>query len=114
MITAVAAAATALCVTRSLIICRLASSIKTPRHSHPPLPQFPAAGFQNRTMASSADVQRSGNGGGGEKKTTAPYGSWRSPITADVVSGAEKRLGGFSVAGDGRLVWIETRPQENG
>lgn len=50
----------------------------------------------------------------GAGKMTAPYGSWKSPITADVVSGAEKRLGGFALAGDGRLVWIESRPEEKG
>lgn len=49
-----------------------------------------------------------------EPKTTAPYGSWKSPITADVVSGAEKRLGGFAVDGDGRLLWVESRPNEAG
>ncbi|KAG1366645.1 hypothetical protein COCNU_13G004350 [Cocos nucifera] len=48
------------------------------------------------------------------EKITAPYGSWKSPITADVVCSAEKRLGGIAVAGDGRLVWIETRPAEGG
>ncbi|KAJ4817580.1 Dipeptidyl peptidase family member 6 [Rhynchospora pubera] len=48
------------------------------------------------------------------EKKTAPYGSWKSPISADVVSGAEKRLGGIAIAGDGRLVWIESRPEERG
>ncbi|GJN00333.1 hypothetical protein PR202_ga17757 [Eleusine coracana subsp. coracana] len=51
---------------------------------------------------------------GGEKPSAAPYGSWRSPITADVVSGAERRLGGIALAGDGRLLWIEGRPEEKG
>ncbi|KAG9450844.1 hypothetical protein H6P81_010809 [Aristolochia fimbriata] len=51
---------------------------------------------------------------GGSQKVTAPYGSWKSPITADVVCGAEKRLGGFDVAGDGGLVWVETLPTEAG
>ncbi|KAG6498120.1 hypothetical protein ZIOFF_046029 [Zingiber officinale] len=46
------------------------------------------------------------------EKVTAPYGSWKSPITADVVSRTGKELGGMAVAGDGRLVWIETRPDE--
>ncbi|KAF8772668.1 hypothetical protein HU200_005633 [Digitaria exilis] len=50
----------------------------------------------------------------GVKPATAPYGSWRSPITADVVASAEKRLGGIAVAGDGRLLWIESRPEEKG
>ncbi|KAK7305102.1 hypothetical protein VNO77_43002 [Canavalia gladiata] len=44
----------------------------------------------------------------------APYGSWKSPITADVVSGASKRLGGTAVDGRGRLIWLESRPAESG
>ncbi|KAI3439699.1 uncharacterized protein J3R85_004540 [Psidium guajava] len=48
------------------------------------------------------------------ERVTAPYGSWKSPITADVVSGASKSLGGISVDGDGRLVWLESRPNEAG
>ncbi|MCL7025642.1 hypothetical protein MKW94_024413, partial [Papaver nudicaule] len=48
------------------------------------------------------------------KKMTAPYGSWKSPITADVVTGAEKRLGGIAVDGHGHLLWVESRPNEAG
>ncbi|KAJ0984732.1 hypothetical protein J5N97_003088 [Dioscorea zingiberensis] len=66
-----------------------------------------------RLSTSRRVVMASSDATGGEK-ITAPYGSWKSPITADVVSGAEKRLGGIAVAGDGRLVWIETRPDEGG
>ncbi|KAJ4966550.1 hypothetical protein NE237_018399 [Protea cynaroides] len=58
-----------------------------------------------KTMASSASA---------EEKIEAPYGSWKSPITAAVVSGAEKRLGGIAVDGRGRLVWAESRPTEAG
>lgn len=46
--------------------------------------------------------------------TTAPYGSWKSPITADVVCGASKRLGGTAVDASGRLIWLESRPSESG
>ncbi|KAF4346569.1 uncharacterized protein LOC115695570 [Cannabis sativa] len=49
-----------------------------------------------------------------QEKITAPYGSWSSPITADVVAGASKRLGGTSVDSHGRLVWLESRPAEAG
>ncbi|KAK7387080.1 hypothetical protein VNO78_27578 [Psophocarpus tetragonolobus] len=45
---------------------------------------------------------------------TAPYGSWKSPITSDVVSGATKDLGGTAVDGRGRLIWLEFRPTESG
>ncbi|XP_028791337.1 uncharacterized protein LOC114747212 [Neltuma alba] len=49
-----------------------------------------------------------------EEPITAPYGSWKSPLTADVVSGASKRLGGIAVDGHGRLIWLESRPAESG
>lgn len=48
------------------------------------------------------------------ERITAPYGSWKSPITTDVVSGASKRLGGTAVDGRGRLIWLESRPAESG
>ncbi|XP_049390610.1 uncharacterized protein LOC125855020 isoform X1 [Solanum stenotomum] len=48
------------------------------------------------------------------KKHIAPYGSWKSPITADIVSGSTKRLGGFSVDSLGHLFWLESRPTESG
>eukprot|EP00268_Persea_americana_P023706 TRINITY_DN2322_c0_g2_i3.p1 TRINITY_DN2322_c0_g2~~TRINITY_DN2322_c0_g2_i3.p1 ORF type:complete len:737 (+),score=131.99 TRINITY_DN2322_c0_g2_i3:286-2496(+) len=65
----------------------------------------------SRTMAS-APVAEAGTV---EKEIkSAPYGSWKSPITADVVSGAEKRLGGLAVDGAGRLCWVESRPAEAG
>ncbi|XP_038715564.1 uncharacterized protein LOC120009168 [Tripterygium wilfordii] len=47
-------------------------------------------------------------------KIAAPYGSWKSPITADIVSGASKELGGAAVDGHGRLIWLESRPSESG
>ncbi|GKB72802.1 hypothetical protein Tco_0934214 [Tanacetum coccineum] len=48
------------------------------------------------------------------QKITAPYGSWVSPITSDVVSGAAKRLGGSAVDDNGQLFWLESRPTESG
>ncbi|KAL3514539.1 hypothetical protein ACH5RR_027256 [Cinchona calisaya] len=47
-------------------------------------------------------------------KITAPYGSWKSPITSDVVSGSDKRLGGTAVDSLGHLYWVESRPNESG
>lgn len=55
------------------------------------------------TMSSSTD-----------QKITAPYGSWASPITSDVVSGAAKGLGGTAVNDKGQLFWLESRPTESG
>lgn len=49
-----------------------------------------------------------------QNKFTAPYGSWNSPITADVVSGSSKRLGGTAVDSHGSLIWLESRPDESG
>lgn len=48
------------------------------------------------------------------RKTTAAYGTWESPITSGVVAGGDRWLVGSAVAGDGRLLWIETRPDEGG
>jgi hypothetical protein len=50
----------------------------------------------------------------GVEKAAAPYGSWESPISAAAVSAAGKAVEGLAVAGDGRLLWVETRPEEGG
>ncbi|KAM3194352.1 hypothetical protein ACQJBY_070803 [Aegilops geniculata] len=67
-----------------------------------------------RMSSSSSASPAPADAAGGERPTAAPFGSWRSPITADVVSGASKRLGDIALAGDGRLLWIEGRPEEKG
>ncbi|MCH8235384.1 MAG: S9 family peptidase [Chloroflexi bacterium] len=46
-------------------------------------------------------------------KTVAPYGSWRSPITAETVSAAGVRLSSVSVEGED-VYWLEGRPLEGG
>ncbi len=46
-------------------------------------------------------------------KTIAPYGSWKSPITADMITQGGKRLLEIKVDGDD-LYWIEGRPAEAG
>ena len=45
--------------------------------------------------------------------TTAPYGSWRSPITADLLVEKVVRLGSVSAVGDD-VYWVEGRPSEGG
>ncbi len=46
--------------------------------------------------------------------TTAPYGSWRSPIDAAAVARAGRRLGAPAFAADGAVWWSEGRPSEGG
>ncbi|KAI3904242.1 hypothetical protein MKW92_051559 [Papaver armeniacum] len=48
------------------------------------------------------------------KKIIAPYGTWISPITADAISRAQKRLHGIAVDGHGHLLWVESRPRKFG
>ncbi len=45
--------------------------------------------------------------------TVAPYGSWASPITAELVTAAELRLGQPALD-DGDVYWLEGRPAEAG
>ncbi|MEB3230893.1 MAG: prolyl oligopeptidase family serine peptidase [Leptolyngbyaceae bacterium] len=49
--------------------------------------------------------------------TVAPYGSWKSPITADLIVAGSLRLGEMrldSGADTGNLYWLEGRPTEGG
>ena len=43
----------------------------------------------------------------------APYGSWASPITSDLIASATIRLGELALDGDD-VYWIESRPAEGG
>jgi len=44
---------------------------------------------------------------------TAPYGSWKSPITSDLIVGQITTLSDVRLAGDD-IYWLEGRPQEQG
>ena len=46
--------------------------------------------------------------------SNAPYGSWASPITAEAVARAGRRLGAPVLAADGAVWWSEGRPSEGG
>ncbi|MDX6623754.1 MAG: hypothetical protein QOE75_1686 [Solirubrobacterales bacterium] len=46
--------------------------------------------------------------------TTQPFGSWRSPISAESVARAGRRLGAPALAADGAVWWSEGRPSEAG
>jgi len=47
------------------------------------------------------------------KKRTAPYGAWESPVTTDLVAGKTVGLGALQ-ADQGALYWLESRPSESG
>ncbi|BBN00021.1 hypothetical protein MPTK1_1g25790 [Marchantia polymorpha subsp. ruderalis] len=71
--------------------------------------------------ASGTSTVRSGSGSrDGEKmapnqeQIEAAFGSWRSPVTADLVSGTTKQFGGSALDSHGRLIWCEGRPWQKG
>jgi hypothetical protein len=45
--------------------------------------------------------------------TVAPYGSWKSPITSDLIVAETIGLGGVCIDG-GDTYWLEMRPRESG
>src|SRR6516225_1724786 len=47
------------------------------------------------------------------ERKTAPYGSWSSPITSDLIVASTIGLGGILLDGT-EVYWLEARPQENG
>jgi dipeptidyl aminopeptidase/acylaminoacyl peptidase len=53
------------------------------------------------------------NSGGIMTTTLSPYGSWKSPITAEIVGGGEIGLEQIRIDGDA-IYWIERRAQEGG
>src|SRR5262245_62791799 len=46
-------------------------------------------------------------------KKVAPYGSWRSPITSDLIVAQSIGLSEARIDG-GKVYWLEGRPQEQG
>ena len=44
---------------------------------------------------------------------TAPYGTWKSPITADLIVASSIRLGEIRLDSND-IYWNELRPQESG
>lgn len=46
-------------------------------------------------------------------KVQAPFGTWQSPITPEMVSGSSVRYGGIIIDGDD-VYWLEGRPGEKG
>src|SRR6202140_5120235 len=47
------------------------------------------------------------------RRQTSPYGSWRSPVTADAIVAGVIGLGQIQLDGDD-IYWIEQRPAEAG
>src|SRR5207248_10592192 len=50
---------------------------------------------------------------GMSERQTAPYGSWSSPITSDLIVASTIGLGGIQLDG-ADVYWLESRPRENG
>jgi len=48
-----------------------------------------------------------------DQPTTTPFGSWRSPITAQMLVEDQVRIGDLSLDGQ-TLYWVEVRPEEQG
>jgi dipeptidyl aminopeptidase/acylaminoacyl peptidase len=48
-----------------------------------------------------------------DKKQIAPYGSWKSPITSDLITSATIGVSGVALDGPD-IYWIESRPSEQG
>ncbi|MBE0699062.1 MAG: S9 family peptidase, partial [Anaerolineaceae bacterium] len=46
-------------------------------------------------------------------KTTAPYGSWKSPITSDLIVAKAVSVGKIITEGE-TIYWVESRPEEKG
>src|SRR5688572_326410 len=51
--------------------------------------------------------------GDSNEPVEAPYGSWRSPISAKMLVQGAVRFGDVSIDGD-TIYWVEGRPQEEG
>lgn len=47
------------------------------------------------------------------RAAAAPFGSWKSPVTAELIAGATIRLGQIALLGE-QIYWSEGRPQEQG
>jgi dipeptidyl aminopeptidase/acylaminoacyl peptidase len=59
------------------------------------------------------DNQKHGRRWSKTKMRSAPYGSWKSPITSDLIVSETIGLGGITIDGDD-IYWIEMRPAEAG
>ena len=47
------------------------------------------------------------------EKKIAPYGSWKSPVTADLIVSGTVGLGDVALQGED-IYWLESRPSEAG
>mmetsp|Transcript_13356 Transcript_13356/g.31618 ORF Transcript_13356/g.31618 Transcript_13356/m.31618 type:complete len:671 (-) Transcript_13356:139-2151(-) len=51
---------------------------------------------------------------GASKQATAPFGTWKSPLDAELVTSSSKALAGAWLLPSGDLLWQEGRPSEGG
>ena len=47
-------------------------------------------------------------------KKTAPFGTWKSPITTELLTSSSIKIGDFRAFGKNDLYYIESRPSEKG
>ncbi|KAL5799312.1 hypothetical protein ACOSQ4_032196 [Xanthoceras sorbifolium] len=90
---------------RLLALCAPLAHLLHPACS-PPTPS-PVAHTPQESPASSTTLVPEASSPSQDKITT-PYGSSKSPIIADVVLGASKRLGGTAIDGHDHLFWLES------
>jgi dipeptidyl aminopeptidase/acylaminoacyl peptidase len=64
-------------------------------------------------LCASTEGQHQTGGQDVSQKTIAPYGSWKSPVTPDVITAGAVRLSELWLDG-GDLYWLEGRPTEKG
>jgi dipeptidyl aminopeptidase/acylaminoacyl peptidase len=69
--------------------------------------------FQSGKASNSIDIEYKKRRENMSKPKTAPYGSWKSPITPDLIVSESIGLGSISIDGD-NIYWIEVHYQEGG
>nr|PNR61926.1 hypothetical protein PHYPA_000350 [Physcomitrium patens] len=50
----------------------------------------------------------------GIRACEAPFGAWKSPLTAEFVSGSLDCFEGAAVDSDGQWIWLENRSSKSG
>lgn len=88
---------------RTTLLASLLTSLSTAFRPPPPSSVAARAGTARFATASSSAMAA----------VDRPYGAWPSPVTSKAITAGSVRLGGVHVC-DGRVYWLEGRPQEGG